>query len=58
MKNFEFEHNIKTYMGSAGCPIILFDSLKVVGVHKHSDKEDPTIKYATFLGEIFKKNIK
>ena len=58
LDEFEFEHNIKTYMGSAGCPIILFDSLKVVGVHKHSDKEDPTIKYATFLGEILKKNIK
>ena len=58
LDEFEFEHNIKTYMGSAGCPIILFDSLKVVGVHKQNHKEDPTIKYATFLGEILKKNIK
>ena len=58
LDEFEFEHNIKTYMGSAGCPIILFDSLKVVGVHKHGNKEDPTIKYATFLGEILKINIK
>ena len=57
LDKFRFHHNIKTFYGSSGCPIILFDSLKVVGVHMGYDTEK-NLKIATFLGEILKKKYK
>ena len=57
LENFEFKHNIDTEFGSSGSPIILINTLKVIGIHKQMDKiEDPPINYGTFIGEIFKSN--
>ena len=53
LDNFEFKHNIDTEPGSSGSPIILPNSLKVIGIHKEGDREFP-INYGSFIGEIFK----
>ena len=34
----EFYHNIPTTHGSSGSPIILYNTLKVIGIHKQGDK--------------------
>ena len=49
---YEFEHNIHTEQGSSGSPIILFNVLNVIGVHKYGDLEE-RINVGTFIGEIF-----
>ena len=53
---YGFKHNIDTEFGSSGSPIILYKSLKVIGIHKKGDLHEP-INYGTFIGEIFKDNI-
>ena len=50
---YEFEHNIDTTNGSSGSPIIIPNTLKVIGIHKAGDKEEK-INYGSFIGEIFK----
>ena len=52
INNFEFEHNILTEKGSAGSPIILFNTLKVIGIHKHGYLSK-NINVGTFIGKIF-----
>ena len=47
----EFEHNISTEQGSSGSPIILFNLLRVIGVHKYADL-DKKINVGIFIGEI------
>ena len=47
----EFYHNINTQKGSSGSPIILFTTLKVIGVHKQGDIEI-NLNVGTFIGEI------
>ena len=49
--NFEFMHSIGTNFGSSGAPIILDNTLKVIGIHKSGNEK---INYGTFIGEIFK----
>jgi hypothetical protein len=49
--NNEFWHNIKTDNGSSGCPIIMFSTLKVIGIHRGGDK-NLKINYGSFIGEI------
>ena len=34
INDFEFYHNINTEKGSSGSPVVLFNTLKVIGVHK------------------------
>ena len=53
MNNFEFEHSIDTDYGSSGSPIILHESLKVIGIHKQRNKLNNN-NIGTFIGEIFK----
>ena len=55
---YEFKHNLDTKPGSSGSPIILLNSLKVIGIHKSGDSDtNKSINYGTFIGEIFKNNI-
>jgi len=54
--NYEFKHSIDTEYGASGSPIIIPNTLKVIGIHKQSDKYEP-INYGSFIGEIFKNNI-
>ena len=53
---YEFEHNIATFNGSSGCPIILLtynlNDAYVIGIHKQADYYK-NINYGTFIGEIF-----
>ena len=53
----EFEHNITTYEGSSGSPIILYTenakSIKVFGIHKEGNP-GKGVNTGTFIGEIFK----
>ena len=54
---YEFKHNLDTKPGSSGSPIILLNSLKVIGIHKSGDSDkNKSINYGTFIGEIFKNN--
>ena len=55
INNNEFIHTIDTDYGSSGCPIILSNTLKVVGIHKAGDKNEK-INYGTFIGEIINKS--
>ena len=48
--NFEFDHDIDTDNGSSGSPIILLNSMMVIGVHKNTDKYK--VNGGTFIGEI------
>ena len=52
INGYEFEHNIPTEEGSSGSPIILFNLLKVIGIHKYGDLAK-RINVGTFIGEIF-----
>ena len=52
INEFEFDHNISTEEGSSGSPIIIFSTLKVIGIHKHGDLEKK-INVGTFIGIIF-----
>ena len=40
INNNEFIHTIDTDYGSSGCPIILSNTLKVIGIHKEGDKNE------------------
>ena len=51
--NFEFEHNIPTEEGSSGSPIILFNTKKVIGVHKAGVCMNEIKNLGTFIGTIF-----
>jgi hypothetical protein len=55
LNKFEFKHNIDTDYGSSGSPIILANTLKVIGIHKQGSLNE-NINYGTFIGEIFKYN--
>ena len=59
INNFEFFHDINTDFGSSGSPIILFNTLKVIGIHKQGDL-DENLNVGTFIDTIFKEidNIK
>ena len=52
--DIEFYHDINTEKGSSGSPIILFNTLKVIGVHKQADNEKK-LNVGTFIDVIFKK---
>ena len=60
IKGFEFEHNIQTAPGSAGCPIILLNEnineIRVIGLHKGKLAEKK-LGIGSFIAEIFKKEI-
>jgi len=57
INNFEFEHSVDTDKGSSGSPIILNESLKVIGIHKQINNLNFN-NIGTFIAEIFKeKNI-
>jgi len=51
--NGEFNHNCPTDIGSSGAPIILVNSMKVIGVHKGGILFN-NINYGSFIGEIIK----
>lgn len=53
IKDFEFLHTIPSGNGSGGSPIILFNSLSVIGVHigYHSEKK---YRIGAFIGELIK----
>jgi len=55
LNNYEFKHNLDTDFGSSGSPIILHNALKVIGIHKSSDRME-AINFGSFIGEIFKYN--
>lgn len=50
---YEFYHNIPTEIGSSGSPIILFNTLTVIGIHKEADI-DNKLNIDTFIGEVIK----
>ena len=50
---YEFYHNIPTEVGSSGSPIILFNTLTVIGIHKEADI-DNKLNIGTFIGEVIK----
>jgi hypothetical protein len=55
INGYEFDHNIDTYRGSSGCPIILNNNninlLQVIGIHKNGDK-NLGINGGTFISEL------
>ncbi len=55
INNYEFKHDVHTEAGISGSPIILPNTLKVIGIHKEGHKYLP-INYGSFIGEIFNKN--
>ena len=59
LSNYEFKYNINNINinnFSFGSPILLPNTLKVIGINKHYDINDNKINYGTFIGEIFKNN--
>ena len=55
IKDFEFEHNVSTEEGSLGSPIILLNTLKIIGIHKFGDLQkyvNVVIFIAKILDEI------
>ena len=56
IKGFEFEHNIESYKGSAGCPIILLDTNndlpQVIGINKEINISTK-LPTGIFIDEIF-----
>ena len=52
INDYEFYHNIPTDIGSSGSPLILFNSLTVIGIHKQADKSKK-LNVGTFIGESF-----
>ena len=52
--DMEFYHDINTEKGSSGSPIILLNTLKVIGIHKQAVKEKK-LNAGTFIDVIFKK---
>ena len=53
INEYEFFHNIPTELGSSGSPVILFNTLKVIGIHKQSDIKKK-LNVGTFIGEAIK----
>jgi hypothetical protein len=53
IQDFEFYHTIPTDNGSAGSPIVLFNSLNVIGIHQARDVEK-RFKIGIFIGELIK----
>ena len=53
IQEFEFEHSIETDNGSSGSPVILIENLKVIGIHKQSNKKNNN-GIGTFIGQMFK----
>lgn len=53
IKGVELYHNINTEVGYSGSPIILFTTLKVVGIHKGGEPRK-NINVGIFIGEILK----
>ena len=51
IKENEIIHLATTYAGSSGSPIFLKDSIKVIGIHKASSR-DNSENYADFIGPI------
>ena len=51
-KNYEFSHLASTDRGSSGSPIFLFNSSKVLGIHK-AGRDDNTENYGDFIGPIY-----
>ena len=55
----EFDHNITTYKGSSGSPVILFtekeNSIQLIGIHKEGNR-NKKLNTGTFIGEIFNNN--
>ena len=49
----EFHHNIPTDRGSSGSPIMLYNTLKVIGIHKQGDT-NANLNLGTFIGEAIK----
>ena len=49
---YEFSHLASTNCGSSGSPIFLFNSSKVLGIHK-AGKNDNTENYGDFIGPIY-----
>ena len=53
INEYEFYHNIPTEHGLSGSPIILLNSLTVIGIHKQADIEK-NLNVGTFIGEAIK----
>lgn len=53
IKGWELYHNINTEVGYSGSPIILFTTLKVIGIHKGGETKK-NINFGIFIGEILK----
>ena len=55
INKYEFDHNIPTEQGCAGCPIILLNNninlIQVIGMHKEVDFDD-NVNVGIFIGEI------
>ena len=47
---YDFYHNIPTFLGSSGSPIILLNTLLVIGIHKEADIEE-NLNVGVFIGE-------
>ena len=56
LSNSEFKYNININNASFGYPILLPNTLKVIGISKQCYINDNKIYYGTFIGEIFKNN--
>ena len=46
---YEIMHTCNTEEGSSGAPILLLDSLKIIGIHKGCPKNDKTINLGTLI---------
>ena len=57
IQGYEFYHNIATYEGSSGSPIILYttqeNQILVIGIHKEVN-QGRNLNMGTFIGEIFR----
>jgi len=49
--DYNFEHNIDKISGSSGCPIILLDNLKVIGMNR-GEQSEKNKDLGIFIGEI------
>ena len=52
IKNYELIHSTTTEPGSSGSPLFLKDSIKVIGIHKQSNKTRPE-NYADLISPIY-----
>ena len=49
INEFEIEHKCGTETGSSGSPILILDTLKIIGVHKGSSKKDDKNNFGTLI---------